>query len=175
MSICLVMIVRNEAHIIAQTLANVLEHVPLADYCISDTGSTDETPSIIKTFFQQHKIPGRITHDEWVDFGHNRTLSLLHARTYSSSDYLLIFDADDLIHGTLDLDETRLTHDAFLLKFEVNHTYHRPILIRRTLAAHFVGVLHEYLELPPNATQAFLDGDYYIEHRSLGNRSKQPD
>ena len=39
--------------------------------------------------------------DEWKDFGHNRTKALEHA--FGKSDYLFIFDADDLIEGNMNL------------------------------------------------------------------------
>ena len=47
--ICLNMIVKNESRVIERLLRSVL---PLIDtYCICDTGSTDNTVEIIKTFF----------------------------------------------------------------------------------------------------------------------------
>jgi glycosyltransferase involved in cell wall biosynthesis len=101
MSICLAMIVKDEEHILAQTLANLIQYIPISDYCISDTGSSDKTVEIIETFFAQHKIPGRVMHDTWVNFAHNRNLNLAHARQHSTSDYLFTFDADDAIIGSL--------------------------------------------------------------------------
>ena len=71
---CLCMIVKNEAHIIKETLNNILKYI---DYwVISDTGSTDGTQEIIKEFFEQKKIPGELVENEWKNFGHNRTLAL---------------------------------------------------------------------------------------------------
>ena len=51
-TICLNMIVRNEAHIIASTLQNILDHMPIDYWVISDTGSTDNTINIITSFFR---------------------------------------------------------------------------------------------------------------------------
>ena len=39
-TICLNMIVKNEAAIIEETLANITDHIKLDYYVISDTGST---------------------------------------------------------------------------------------------------------------------------------------
>lgn len=50
-TICLNMIVKNEAAIIAQTLDNILEHIPIDYWVIADTGSTDDTVAIITDFF----------------------------------------------------------------------------------------------------------------------------
>ena len=71
-TICLNMIVKNEAAIIRDTLENIIAHVPLDYYVISDTGSDDNTADIIEQFFAEKGIQGEIHHDEWVNFAHNR-------------------------------------------------------------------------------------------------------
>jgi glycosyltransferase involved in cell wall biosynthesis len=52
------MIVRNEARIIQHCLESVSDHI--ACWVICDTGSTDETPSIIEGFFSERRIPGEL-------------------------------------------------------------------------------------------------------------------
>ena len=71
-TLCLNMIVKNESHIIEETLTNILEYMELDYWVISDTGSTDNTKQIIKDFFKNKNIPGELFEDEWKDFGHNR-------------------------------------------------------------------------------------------------------
>jgi glycosyltransferase involved in cell wall biosynthesis len=142
------MIVKDEEHILGKTLANIVEHFPIADYCISDTGSTDTTVSIIHTFFESKGIPGHVFHDEWRDFAHNRNLNLEHARQVSASEYLLTFDADDWIEGTLpDLPKLFREHPYQVYSLTMGDTvrFERPILFLRDAPFHFVGVLHEYL------------------------------
>lgn len=76
--VCLVMIVKNEARIMRRCLDQL---VGLIDYvCISDTGSTDDTVSIIESFIEEKKAQqalrgGAVFHHAWKNFGHNRTLS----------------------------------------------------------------------------------------------------
>ena len=91
-TICLNMIVKDESHIIEETLKNITSHIDLDYWVISDTGSTDNTKEIIKSFFEKKKIKGELHEDKWKDFGHNRTLALNHA--YNKSDYIFLFDAD---------------------------------------------------------------------------------
>ena len=79
-TICLNMIVKNESAIIRDTLENIISHVPLDYYVISDTGSNDNTADIIKQFFDEKGIQGEIHHDEWVNFAHNRNCALQHAQ-----------------------------------------------------------------------------------------------
>ena len=75
-TICLNMIVKNEAAIIADTLDNILEHIPIDYWVIADTGSTDDTVAIITDFFYKRGIAGQIVQHAWQDFGHNRQLAL---------------------------------------------------------------------------------------------------
>ena len=54
-TICLNMIVKNEAHIIRETFDNILKYIPLSYWVISDTGSTDGTQQIIKDYLKFSK------------------------------------------------------------------------------------------------------------------------
>ncbi len=94
-TLCLNMIVKDEAHIIENTLSKLLNKVKIDYWVISDTGSTDNTKEIIVDFFKQKGIPGELYDDPWKNFGYNRTKALTHA--YNKSEHLLIFDADDEI------------------------------------------------------------------------------
>ena len=171
-TICLNMIVKNESHIIASTLKNILEHIKIDYWVISDTGSTDDTVDIIQHFFKERGISGEIFHDKWKDFGHNRTKALEHA--YDKSDYLFIFDADDLIHGDIQLPST-LDKDTYDLQFGNPVSYHRSILISNRMKWKYVGVLHELLHnVDPIKSRGYLLGNYNIESRRLGDRSKNP-
>jgi len=90
----LCMIVKDESHIIEETLRGVL---PLIDsYAITDTGSTDGTPDLIKAFFTKHQIEGQVFHDTWEDFGTNRSRAMKNCEQVNM-DYILVMDADDLI------------------------------------------------------------------------------
>ena len=111
---CLNMIVKNEAHIITETLTNILKYI---DYwVISDTGSTDGTQDIIKTFFKEKGIDGELVEHEWTNFGHNRTLAFQAA--YNKSEYVWVIDADDLIVGDLEIPKN-MEMDMYLLKYVI--------------------------------------------------------
>ena len=66
----LAMIVKNEAPNIEECLRSVVKYIDY--YVIADTGSTDNTKEIIKTFFDSHGIKGEILDHPWEDFGTNR-------------------------------------------------------------------------------------------------------
>jgi hypothetical protein len=177
-TICLNMIVRDESHIIKKTLQNILDKINITYWIISDTGSTDGTQQIIKDFFKENNINGELYEDEWRDFGYNRTKALRYA--YDKTDYLLIFDADDVIVGNFNLkiDENV---DSYKLKFGPNVIYYRKLLINNRIKWKFECVLHEYIkednesENPKkNRTEEYYDGDYYLISGRTGNRSKNP-
>ena len=87
------MIVKNEAHLIQDTLEKLTKKIAFDYWCVSDTGSTDGTQDIIRSFFANKQIAGELVEHKWRDFGYNRTKALESA--YNKSDYLLVFDADD--------------------------------------------------------------------------------
>ena len=175
-TICLNMIVKNEAHIIRETFDNILKYIPLSYWVISDTGSTDGTQQIIKDYFKSRNINGELFHDEWRDFGYNRTLALQHAN--KKTDYLFIFDADDSIHGDFKLPDNHMFHnEMYNLKFGGdNVAYVRPLLINNQLEWRFDGVLHEFLTCVSKSVEGtIVNGNYYVESGRKGSRSKDPE
>ena len=98
-TICLNMIVKDEADIIKNTLENICSKINIDYFVICDTGSTDTTKEIIFNFFKEKNIPGELHDIPWKDFGYNRSKALELA--YKKTDFLLHFDADDRIRGNL--------------------------------------------------------------------------
>ena len=78
-TICLNMIVKDESHIIEETLIKLLDKIHFDYWVISDTGSSDNTKEIITKFFNSKDIKGELHDDEWVDFAFNRTKALEYA------------------------------------------------------------------------------------------------
>lgn len=172
-TVCLNMIVKDESHIIESTLQNLLKYISFDYWVICDTGSTDNTPDIIRNFFALHNIPGELLFHKWKDFAYNRTLALEVA--FMKTDYIFIFDADDSIHGTFGL-PTPMSHDCYQVQFGPGTRYTRPLLFTNRKKWRYRGVLHEFLEpidkMGPSVT---LVGNYYVESGRTGNRSLQHD
>lgn len=174
-TICLNMIVKNEAHIISETFDNLLQYISFDYWVISDTGSTDGTQQLIKDYFHSKNIKGELHEDAWRDFGYNRTLALEYAK--GKTDYLLIFDADDSINGDFKLPQLNECNiDMYNFKFGVGVSYVRPLLINNSLDWVFNGVLHEYLSCKTKNIEGYLlDGNYYVDSGRKGSRSSDPD
>ena len=171
-TISLNMIVKNESHIITQTLENLCNYIDFDAYFISDTGSTDDTMELIRAFFKKRNIPGHIEQVEWRDFGFNRTLALQMA--FNKTDYIFIFDADDSIHGDFRMPNI-LTHDAYQVKFGQSFVYLRTLIVNNRKRWRFIGVLHEYITCIDKEESSYgIPGNYYIDSGRSGSRNQDP-
>ena len=142
MRVCLSMIVKNESRIIERMLQSV---VGFADeYCICDTGSTDNTIELIEAF---PHLKGRVYSDPFVNFEVSRT-NALHEAQKSGADYILLMDADMLLQGAATFDKSKLTLGAYTLDQESGNglKYGNMRLVCGDAPVRYVGVTHEYVD-----------------------------
>src|SRR3954469_23321203 len=154
-SLCLCMIVKDEARVIQRCLRSVRDVV---DYwVICDTGSTDGTQALIRESLDG--VPGELHERPWVDFGHNRTELLTLAR--GRADYLLLLDADwtfEADPGALD----GLMEDVYLVRHvhepRADFELYNRHLVRADIEWRYIGAAHEYIEADRPTSEARLDG-----------------
>ena len=153
-SLCLNMIVRNESKIITRLLESVL---PIIDtYVICDTGSTDNTPEIITSFFNKHNIPGEVITEPFKNFGYNRTIALKAAK--GKATYALLLDADMVFKIEPTFDKEKLTQGAYMIIQKGGGlNYYNTRLIRLDINASCVGPTHEYYDLPQGTVNEKCD------------------
>ena len=156
-SICLNMIVKNEAHVIRRCLDSVR---PFIDrWVIVDTGSTDGTQDIIRAHLAD--IPGELHERPWRNFGHNRTEALELAR--DQADFLLFIDADEVLRAEEGYTWPALTGDAYFLHVEyAGKVYSRGALVSTRRAWRWAGVIHEYLTSTPAAEFVQLEWPHIV-------------
>ena len=174
-TICLNMIVKNESHIIENTLEKLCKKISFDYWVICDTGSTDNTVQIITDFFKNKGIQGEMFHDEWQNFAHNRTLAL--ERAYKKTDLLLVFDADDEIVGNIIL-PSEVLFDEYHLKFGFSSgvSYTRVLLINNHKRFQFLSVIHEFINCKEGpTTSTTINSDYYVISGRSGSRNLDPD
>ena len=176
-SLCLNMIVKNESAIITRLLTSVL---PLIDtYCICDTGSTDDTISVIKTFFDGHNIAGQIASEPFRNFGYNRTFSLKQCNGLPNSDYLLLMDADMIlkIPDSLSIAEFKsslVSNAYYMYQGSPNFFYKNIRIVKNVKDISYVGVTHEYLNIPSGtATENIPMTQLFINDVGDGGSKKE--
>lgn len=140
-TVCLNMIVKDEAPVIRRCLESVR---PLIDtWVILDTGSSDGTQDVIREVFKD--LPGALHESPWKGFDGSRSEAIDLAR--DRADYLLFIDADDLMEVEQGFRMPELTHDAYRVALHDGPIVHwRPALVSTRLPWRYVGVLHEYLD-----------------------------
>ena len=169
-TVCLSMIVKNETHIIHECLNSMWQNI---DYwVIVDTGSTDGTQDLIRTFFAEKGIPGELIEKPWVDFGYNRSEAL--ALCDGKADYAWMIDADDKIVGKFAYPNGKnLMHDAYALKCGRDGcVWWRNQIFKTGIGWKYIGVLHEYAQCDKQPLNQFrIEGDDALEARTLGARN----
>ena len=151
------MIVKNEAQIIERCLESVCDHIDA--FVVCDTGSTDNTVHLIKSFFAQRNIQGTVYDDEWQDFATNRNLCLQRAKL-TGCDFSLMIDADETLVVSDKRWKTLLDKDTVysILTGTHNFVYAVPVLSPVQLAGKYVGVTHEYFDFPDGTPHKRLYG-----------------
>lgn len=168
-TLCLCMIVKNEAGIIERCLRSVRPLI--STWVIVDTGSTDGTQDVIRRFFAD--LPGELHERPWKSFGDNRTEAMQLAR--GKADYTLVMDADDELSIPPGWQLPSLDRDAYhLLLTQRGHSMYRAQLFRSALPWRYEGVLHEYPTCDQTIRQAKLPGLQILMHPDSA-RSSDPD
>ncbi|MEU8523308.1 glycosyltransferase [Streptomyces sp. NPDC048577] len=152
-TICLNMIVKDEAPVIRRCLESVR---PLIDtWVILDTGSTDGTQDLIREVYRD--LPGSLHQSPWKGYGVSRSEAIDLAR--GKADYLLFIDADDMMEMEPGFRMPRLTHEAYRIALRHGPIIHwRPAMVSSRLPWRYVGVLHEYIECGRTYSIETLEG-----------------
>jgi glycosyltransferase involved in cell wall biosynthesis len=168
-TVCLNMIVKNEAHVIQRCLASVL---PFIDHwVIVDTGSTDGTQALVRELMRSK--PGALHERPWKSFGHNRNEALQLAKP--EANYLFFIDADEQLLLPPRFERARLSADGYYLNCKYGGTtYARCAVVSTRLPWRWEGVVHEYLGCDePFQLQTLAGPTVLVSHD--GARSRDPD
>jgi glycosyltransferase involved in cell wall biosynthesis len=163
--ISVVIIVKNEAHIIATTIAAVQSLTD--DVVICDTGSTDDTVTVAQT------AGAKVVQETWRGFGPTKNK----ANTHAKYDWILQIDADEVPHASLIHALRQLQLNNVLIKYRVvlKNFYcgqylrfgnfkdiQRVRLFNRTKIQWNEDDVHEVLVSKEPVTEVLLPG--YIQH-----------
>ena len=151
-SLCLVMIVKDEEDTIEKCLRAVAPYISY--WVIVDTGSKDRTLDVIRETMDSLGIPGELHERPWVNFEVNRTESLELSK--DKCDYRWIIDADDTFYpsqiGVNPFAGLDTKPDGYQILYKLNALqYHRVQIVKSDQDWVYKGVLHEYLHLEGKA------------------------
>lgn len=143
----LVMIVKDEAHGIAETLRSFKPSIDC--WTVLDTGSTDGTQEIVRR--ELADTPGTLHEEPFVDFATTRNRALdLHG---VASVFTVMPDSDDRLEGADALRDfcAKNVHGsarsyALAMRYG-NLTFQRPIVHRTAFRPRYVGRVHECLNV----------------------------
>ena len=155
-TVCLNMIVKNESKIILRLLESVVSFIDC--YCICDTGSTDNTCELIKSYFDDKNIRGTIFSEKFQNFAYNRNVALKNC--IGMSDYILLLDADMILkHNNFDKSMLHLYDCFYVLQGNDDFYYQNARIIKNSAEYEYIGVTHEYLSTPQNTKIGKLEKD----------------
>ena len=174
-TLCFATMCKNEEHCIQNTLESVYKYI---DYwVVCDTGSTDRTCEIVKTFFEEKGIPGELHVDEWVGFDVNKTLMM--SRAKDKADYVMHLDADDLLVGDFEFKNEDAGYDAYYIPVKRGVAEWKAwIIFNNRVTWKFCGVAHTTIKCleKPNGITSFgmTNRGFYISGEGIGSRAFDP-
>ncbi len=139
------------------------------NWVIYDTGSTDDTIPLIEGFFKASEIPGYVVKGKFVNFEQARNDALRAARQSPYDwEYLLLADADmELVVEDRAAFEKLNGASHSLIQRNGGMSYGNIRFIRRGETGAYIGVTHEYLNIPD---AGLIEGIWYKDHCDGANR-----
>lgn len=170
-SIVLTMIVKDEEHVIIRALESCYKFIDT--YCIVDTGSTDKTKELIKDFFDEKGIDGKIVDFKFTNFEDCRNMTIKHGRELGEYGFWLDADEQLQLNDKFDkelfsksISRRKVDQMTFLAHYE-GMKYNRIQFFRFDADFFWYGPIHEILRT--NRT------DLKADHFKYGNVFITPD
>ena len=175
-TVTLCMIVKDETHIIEECLRSMAKYIDRYD--ITDTGSTDGTPELIKKVMDELNVPGEVYLSDWKGFGDHANkigsrTEAFHNAEKGGAEYAWVIDADDYIEGNFEYPKEMTSDGYTLLIKRGDFSWWRNQIFKLELGWRYVGVLHEYADSTKKSPAQFekITGDYHVSARTEGARN----
>lgn len=179
MSLAVVLMVKNEAKCIARTIQSCNNHSFINGIIVYDTGSTDDTISIIRN---ESRVPVDVLCGTFEDFATSRNKCLDFANT-KDYDFLLFLDANDEINVTSPTFKLPTETDTFAvwmidIRWKVGNEkfikYKNIKLIRSHIYTfRWKGVVHENLDTAEHEAHYLSGIEIYQDRTSCDNTSSR--
>jgi glycosyltransferase involved in cell wall biosynthesis len=175
-SLCLNMIVKNEAARIERCLVSVLPYVK--SVAVLDTGSTDDTIDTIKDVCLRLGVPVVVQNGAFINFSQARNEAFRVAKNARDVlpwfNFVLLMDADmELVVSDPSafsaLDANALSYDMMQKGGAVSYANRRIVNINAKDEL-YVGVTHEYVDVP---AAGMIAGAMFVDWADGANRSEK--
>jgi glycosyltransferase involved in cell wall biosynthesis len=167
----LVVMVRNEAHILPRLLSSLDDSIEKVFIC--DTGSTDETVRVAREWSTKVHVHHLST---FVNFEHSRNECRQRINA-TGLDWIMLMDADFTVDQFAPTQRPLYDVNTIQIHSSVGPHNSLPMLIRAELyvkECRYRLWTHEFLHCPQNATRGFYNGFIYRDHSdgtSRGNKT----
>ena len=167
-TICLCMIVRNEAERLPRLFSSVAGQVD--DIVIADTGSEDNTFGLACELVSKFEKEGvaHVFRTEFRDFSQARN-EVMKAAAGMKAEYLLCLDADEELVATPGWKE-ELAADDVRLRYDGPTEWWNTKIVRNGMGFHYKEPVHEYLTCGLPTTRQNLRGAF-VRHHADGGQS----
>ena len=151
--------IKNESQILQRCLNSVINFVDA--FCITDTGSTDDTYNIATTYIENSAKPGKLCKTIFQDFGTTRSESFEFTKSFVKelgwdlqTTFGLLLDADMIFrYSDFEIGE----FDEYkIIQTQAGYDYNNTRFIRMSLDWKCVGSTHEYWNSSQKANIAVL-------------------
>jgi len=154
----IVLMIKNEEQVIEQTLQPYVD-AGIQSFFIFDTGSTDKTVEVVKSYFTEHALHAAcVAQEPFIDFATSRNRALqLAQQKFPNAQFFLMPDAEWYMHNAQGLiefchKEKNNKEPVYLVRIgDDNFEFYTPRLIRAASNAQFVGAIHEVLNCSTNS------------------------
>lgn len=175
--LAVIIMVRNEANNIESTLEPFVKQ-GITKFLVLDTGSTDRTVEVAKSFFEKHKLTDTVIKQEpFVNFAvsRNRTIELAE-QAFPNTTFFVFLDAEWYAQN---IDQMiafckKWEHDtlpAYLVRLSTSvHDFFVPRILRRSAHTRFKGAVHESLDIESSAK--LPDSVYFVVSPSREGQAK---
>ncbi|HXB34171.1 MAG TPA: glycosyltransferase family 2 protein [Puia sp.] len=167
-------ICKNESHIILEMLQSAL---PLTDLIVAvDTGSEDNTISVIQEFGRRNNIPTYLYLRPFDNFGNSRNFALDQVKQVVrelnwplESTWAFFIDCDEILEFNGAFSKHDIGSDIYFIGLtEGDILCKRNFMINLAKDFRWEGPIHEYISIPDQTVSADYINEARIVARSLG-------
>lgn len=179
MSLAVVLMVKNEAKCIARTIHSCNKHSFINGIIVYDTGSTDDTISIIRN---ESKVPVDVLCGTFENFAKSRNKCLNFANT-KDYDFFLFLDANDEINVTTPTFKLPTDTDTAVvwmidIKWKIGYDKFIKYKNIKLIRSHvynlcWKGVVHEHLDTAEHKAYYISGIELYQDRTSCDNSSSR--